>query len=73
MRCHCTSGVGVCGRMWIGQYILSLPKYMLLCMISYSEVMFVVHVKYCNYFIGCGYSWCGMQGIRVLSEKCQKI
>ena len=24
-RCHCTSGVGVCGRMWSGQYILSLP------------------------------------------------
>ena len=19
-RCHCTSGVGVCGRMWSGQY-----------------------------------------------------
>ena len=25
VRCHCTSGVGVCGRMWRGQYILSLP------------------------------------------------
>ena len=24
-RCHCTSGVGVCGRMWSGQYILNLP------------------------------------------------
>ena len=24
-RCHCTSGVGVCGRMWNGQHILSLP------------------------------------------------
>ena len=19
-RCHCTSGVGMCGRMWSGQY-----------------------------------------------------
>ena len=27
VRCHCTSQVGwcVCGRMWSGQYILSLP------------------------------------------------
>ena len=24
-RCHCTSGVGVCGRMCSEQYILSLP------------------------------------------------
>ena len=24
-RCHCTSGVVVCGRMCSGQYILSLP------------------------------------------------
>ena len=21
-KCHCTSGVGVCGRMWSGQYIM---------------------------------------------------
>ena len=27
VRCHCISGVGVCGRMWIGQNILSLPVY----------------------------------------------
>ena len=20
-KCHCTSGAGVCGSMWIGQYI----------------------------------------------------
>ena len=25
VRCHCTSRVGVCGRMWSGHYILSLP------------------------------------------------
>ena len=24
-RCHCTSGVGVCGRMWSGQHVFSLP------------------------------------------------
>ena len=24
-RCHCASGVGVCGRMWSGKYTLSLP------------------------------------------------
>ena len=43
----------VCGKMWIGQYILSLYylQYMLQCMISssvISEAMCVVHVKYCN-------------------------
>ena len=40
-RCCCTSGVGVCGRMCSGQYILSLPTVhaaALLC-----EVMCVVH------------------------------
>ena len=38
-RCHCTSGVGVCGRMWSGQHILSLLTVyiaMLLCKISYT-------------------------------------
>ena len=25
VRCHCTSGVGMCWRMWVGQIILSLP------------------------------------------------
>ena len=38
-RCHCTSGIGVCGRMWI--------QCMLLC-ISYSVRSCVVYVKYCN-------------------------
>ena len=38
-RCRCTIGVGVCGRMWNGQYMYILSVYlqcMLLCMISYS-------------------------------------
>ena len=24
-KCRCASGAGVCGKMWIGQYIMSLP------------------------------------------------
>ena len=61
MRCYCISGVGVCGRMWIGQNILSL--YM--CMISYSVSSCVVHVKYCNHLlaadmarVACRGLWC---------------
>ena len=66
MRCHCTSAVGVCGRMWIGQYILSLPTVhaavydKLQC-----EVMCIVHVKYCNHLlavdmagVACRGLWC---------------
>ena len=48
---------------------------MLLC-ISYSEVMCVVHVKYCNHLlavdmagVACRGLWCTC----VLLEKCQKI
>ena len=35
-RCHCTSGVGMCGRMWSGQYILSLYLQCMLLCISYN-------------------------------------
>ena len=62
VRCHCTSGVGVCGRMWSGQYILSLVglQCMLLCMIRYSVRSCVLSFKVLQSFIGCGYGWCGM-------------
>ena len=40
-RCCCTGGVGVCGRMWSGQYYLQC---MLLCMISYSVSSCVLYM-----------------------------
>ena len=68
-RCHCTSGVGVCKRMWIGQYILSLPTVYaavydeLLC-----EVTCIVHAKYCNHLlavdmagVACRGLWCACE------------
>ena len=56
-RCCCTGGVGVCGRMWSGQYTLSLPTvYAAVYDKLQCEFMCVVHVQS---FIGCGYGWCG--------------
>ena len=43
-RCHCTSGVGVCGKMCSGQYILSLPT---VYAAVYEELLCVMRVKYC--------------------------
>ena len=52
-RCHCTSGVGVCGRMWSGQYIIE-STYSVCCCVIQRKVMCVVHVKS---FIGCTWIW----------------
>ena len=65
-RCHSTSVIGVCGRMWNGQYILSLPTvYVLVYDKLQYEVMCVVHVKYCNHLlavdmagVACMGLWC---------------
>ena len=54
-RCHCISGVGVCGRMW-----RDLPTvYAAVYDKSYCEVMCCT-CKVLQSFIGCGYGWCGM-------------
>ena len=58
-RWHCTSGVGVCGRMCSGQYTLLYQvylQYMLLCMTGYCARSCVLYMQS---FIGCEYGWCG--------------
>ena len=59
----CTSGVGVCGSMWSGKYNYIESTYngtMLLCGISYSVRLCIVHVSILQSSIGSGYGWCGM-------------
>ena len=50
VRCHCINGVGVCGRMWSGWYILSLP---------YS----VIDVKYCNHLLAVDMAGAACRGL----------
>ena len=72
-RCHCTSGVDVCGRMWSGQYILVYLQCVLLCKISYGVRSCVAYVKYCNHLsamdtvgVACRGLWyvCGWKNVK---------